>query len=76
MNELRAERLQVMLSPDELTAVDDFGSKHRDADAGCSGPRVAKDWPCRLRLGCPGRGQIQRLWVFDRGPEGHTQAEE
>ena len=29
MNDLRAERLQVMLSPEELAAVDDFRFKHR-----------------------------------------------
>ncbi len=29
MNELRAERLQVMLSPEELAALDDFRFKHR-----------------------------------------------
>jgi hypothetical protein len=29
MNELRGERLQVMLSPEELSAVDDFRFKHR-----------------------------------------------
>jgi len=29
MNELRGERLQVMLAPDELAAVDDFRFKHR-----------------------------------------------
>jgi hypothetical protein len=29
MNDLRGERLQVMLSPEELAAVDDFRFKHR-----------------------------------------------
>ncbi len=29
MNDVRAERLQVMLSPEELAAVDDFRFKHR-----------------------------------------------
>jgi hypothetical protein len=29
MNDLRAERLQVMLSPEELAAIDDFRFKHR-----------------------------------------------
>lgn len=29
MNDLRAERLQVMLSPDELATIDDFRFKHR-----------------------------------------------
>jgi hypothetical protein len=29
MNDMRGERLQVMLSPDELAAVDDFRFEHR-----------------------------------------------
>ena len=29
MNDTRGERLQVMLSPEELTALDDFRFKHR-----------------------------------------------
>ena len=29
MNDMRGERLQVMLSPEELAAVDDFRFKHR-----------------------------------------------
>jgi hypothetical protein len=29
MSEMRGERLQVMLSPEELTAIDDFRFKHR-----------------------------------------------
>ena len=29
MSDMRGERLQVMLSPEELTAIDDFRFKHR-----------------------------------------------
>ena len=29
MNDLRGERLQIMLSPEELSAIDDFRFKHR-----------------------------------------------
>jgi hypothetical protein len=29
MNDMRGERMQVMLSPEELTALDDFRFKHR-----------------------------------------------
>ena len=29
MNDLRAERLQIMLSPEELSAIDDFRFQHR-----------------------------------------------
>jgi hypothetical protein len=29
MNDMRGERLQIMLSPDELSVIDDFRFKHR-----------------------------------------------
>jgi hypothetical protein len=29
MNDLRAERLQIMLSPEELSVIDDFRFQHR-----------------------------------------------
>jgi hypothetical protein len=29
MNDIRGERLQIMLSPDELSLIDDFRFKHR-----------------------------------------------
>jgi hypothetical protein len=29
MNEMRGERLQIMLSPDELSVIDDFRFRHR-----------------------------------------------
>lgn len=29
MNDMRGERLQIMLSPEELSAIDDFRFKHR-----------------------------------------------
>jgi hypothetical protein len=37
MNDLRGERLQVMLSPEELAALDDFRFKHRMPDADARG---------------------------------------
>jgi hypothetical protein len=37
MNDLRDERLPVMLSPEELAAVDDFRFKHRMSEISCAG---------------------------------------
>jgi len=75
MNELRAERLQVMLSPEELVALDDFRFKHRM-------PTRAAAVRELLRLGLAGSGtdaeagvKSSDYGVFDRGPEGHTQPE-
>ncbi|MGY4574032.1 hypothetical protein GPL21_27570 [Bradyrhizobium pachyrhizi] len=75
MNELRAERLQVMLSPEELAALDDFRFKHRM-------PTRAAAVRELLKLGLAGIGvdggagvKSSDYGVFDRGPEGHTQSD-
>jgi len=72
MNDLRAERLQVMLSPEELTAVDDFRFQHRM-------PTRAAAVRELLRLGLASSGRSARagvksseFGVFGRGPDGHT----
>ncbi|QPF84202.1 hypothetical protein IC762_32055 [Bradyrhizobium genosp. L] len=76
MNEIRAERLQVMLSPEELAAVDDFRFKHRM-------PTRAAAVRELLKLGLAGAGIDARagvkssdFGVFNRGPDGHTQTDE
>ncbi|NEU99400.1 hypothetical protein [Bradyrhizobium uaiense] len=76
MKELRAERLQVMLSPEELAALDDFRFKHRM-------PTRAAAVRELLKLGLAGMGtdaaagvKSSDYGVFNRGPEGHTQMEE
>lgn len=70
-NELRGERLQVMLSPEELAAVDDFRFKHRM-------PTRAAAVRELLKLGLAAFGVDARpgvkssdFGVFDRGPAGH-----
>ncbi|MGY4476045.1 hypothetical protein [Bradyrhizobium sp. USDA 3364] len=76
MNELRAERLQVMLSPEELAALDDFRFKHRM-------PTRAAAVRELLKLGLAGVAtdgatgvKSSDYGVFNRGPEGHTQGED
>ncbi|MGF6429766.1 MULTISPECIES: hypothetical protein [Bradyrhizobium] len=75
MNELRAERLQVMLSPEELSALDDFRFKHRM-------PTRAAAVRELLKLGLAGGAtdgaagvKSSDYGVFDRGPDGHTQSD-
>ncbi|WP_257177093.1 MULTISPECIES: hypothetical protein [Bradyrhizobium] len=72
MNELRAERLQVMLSPEELAALDDFRFKHRM-------PTRAAAVRELLRFGLAAAGveaaagvKSSSFGVFGRGPDGHT----
>jgi hypothetical protein len=72
MNDIRAERLQVMLSPEELAAVDDFRFKHRM-------PTRAAAVRELLKLGMAALGAVgtksSDYGVFRRGPDGHRQAE-
>lgn len=72
MSDLRGERLQVMLSPEELALVDDFRFKHRM-------PTRAAAVRELLKLGLTGAGIDARAGVkssdygvFGRGPEGHV----
>jgi len=71
MNEMRGERLQVMLSPEELTLVDDFRFKHRM-------PTRAAAVRELLKLGLGAIGVIgaagvksSEYGVFSRGPDSH-----
>ncbi len=72
MNDTRGERLQVMLSPEELAAVDDFRFKHRM-------PTRAAAVRELLRFGLAAAGvdgtagvKSSDYGVFNRGPDGHT----
>jgi len=76
MNELRDERLQVMLSPEELSAVDDFRFKHRM-------PTRAATVRELLRLGLAAMGidagagvKSSDYGVFNRGPRGHRDSKD
>jgi hypothetical protein len=71
MNDLRGERLQIMLSPDELSVIDDFRFKHRM-------PTRAAAVRELLRMGLaavsPATGdgmKSSNYGVFGRGPDSH-----
>lgn len=74
MNDLRAERLQIMLSPEELSAIDDFRFRHRM-------PTRAAAVRELLKLGLaahatPANGmKSSNYGVLDRGPAGHRGSE-
>ena len=76
MSDLRGERLQVMLSPEELTAIDDFRFKHRM-------PTRAAAVRELLRLGLAATGvdagagvKSSNYGVFSRGTDGHKGSKE
>ena len=70
MSDTRGERLQVMLSPEELTALDDFRFKHRMPTRAAAVREI-------LKLGLTahatdgGRMKSSNYGVFRRGPDGH-----
>ena len=75
MNDIRDERLQVMLSPEELAALDDFRFKHRM-------PTRAAAVRELLKLGLAGNGEnggagmkSSNYGVFSRGPDGHRESD-
>ncbi|MHC2254228.1 hypothetical protein ACVILK_003920 [Bradyrhizobium embrapense] len=73
MNELRAERLQVMLSPDELSALDDFRFKHRMPTRAAAVRELLKLGLASTGIDAAAGVKSSEYGVFDRGPEGHTQ---
>ena len=69
---VREERLQIMLSPEELKAIDHFRFEHRMPSRGCGGSRTAPARDrCRGRCNRQHRHQVSRLRgaEFSEGPE-------
>ena len=76
MNDLRAERLQVMLSPEELAAVDDFRFRHRMPTRAAAVRELLKFGLAaagiETNIGSSTGVKSSEFGVFGRGPEGHT----
>lgn len=75
MNDLRAERLQVMLSPEELAAVDDFRFKHRMPTRAAAVRELLKFGLTAVGVDAAAGVKSSNFGVFGRGPEGHTQGD-
>ena len=71
MSDIRGERLQVMLSPDELTAIDDFRFKHRMPTRAAAVRELLKLGLTVLAANGDG-AKSSSYGVFGRGPEGHV----
>ena len=70
-NDLRGERLQVMLSPEELSALDDFRFKHRMPTRAAAVRELLKlGLTVATSDGAAGM-KSANFGVFSRGPEGH-----
>jgi hypothetical protein len=73
MNDLRAERLQVMLSPEELGAVDDFRFKHRMPTRAAAVRELLKLGLAAAGIDAAAGIKSRDFGVFGRGPDGHVQ---
>ncbi len=73
-NELRGERLQVMLSPEELALVDDFRFKHRMPTRTAAVRELLKLGLATIGLNAGAGVKSSDFGVFDRGPDGHKTA--
>jgi hypothetical protein len=71
MNEMRAERLQVMLSPEELAAVDDFRFKHRMPTRAAAVRELLKFGLAALGVDGGAGVKSSDYGVFSRGPDSH-----
>jgi hypothetical protein len=73
MNDLRGERLQVMLSPEELTALDDFRFKHRMPTRAAAVREILKLGLTVATTDANAGLKSSSYGVFNRGPDGHRQ---
>jgi hypothetical protein len=71
MSDTRGERLQVMLSPEELTAIDDFRFKHRMPTRAAAVRELLKMGLTVVASDGDG-AKSSSYGVFGRGPDGHT----
>jgi hypothetical protein len=74
MNDVRGERLQVMLSPEELAAVDDFRFKHRMPTRAAAVRELLKFGLAATGIDASAGVKSSDYGVFDRGPDGHRDA--
>lgn len=71
MNDIRDERLQVMLSPEELAAVDDFRFKHRMPTRAAAVRELLKLGLAAIGVNAGAGVKSSDYGVFSRGPSGH-----
>ena len=75
MNDLRGERLQVMLSPEELSAVDDFRFKRRMPTRAAAVRELLKFGLAAASIDAGAGVKSSDYGVFSRGPNGHRDSD-
>jgi hypothetical protein len=74
MNDLRGERLQIMLSPEELSAIDDFRFKHRMPTRAAAVRELLKFGLAAVYVVTGTGSKSSDFGVLGRGPQGHRGA--
>ena len=73
----REERLQIMLSPDELSTIDDFRFQHRMPSRAAAVRELLKLGLAAATADSGSDGHKSSDYgVFSRGPDGHRRADE
>lgn len=75
MNDVRGERLQVMLSPEELAALDDFRFRHRMPTRAAAVRELFKLGLTVATDSAAAGMKSSDYGIFSRGPDGHRQGE-
>lgn len=75
MNDIRGERLQVMLSPEELSALDDFRFKRRMPTRAAAVRELLKLGLTVVTNDAAAGMKSSNYGIFSRGPEGHRQGD-
>jgi hypothetical protein len=75
MSDLRGERLQIMLSPEELSAVDDFRFKHRMPTRAAAVRELLKLGLASADTVTGNGAKSSNYGVLGRGPLGHREGD-
>jgi hypothetical protein len=75
MNGLREERLQIMLSPDELAVVDNFRFQHRMPTRAAAVRELLKLGLASAGVSPADSNKSSNYGVLGRGPNSHTEGE-
>ena len=73
MNDTRGERLQVMLSPEELAALDDFRFKYRMPTRAAAVREILKLGLTVAATNAVPGVKSSNYGIFSRGPDSHRQ---
>ena len=75
-NELRGERLQIMLSPEELEMLDDFRFRHRMPTRAAAVRELLRLGLSSLEVAKADGGKSSNYGVLGRGPMSHHTSDE